>query len=228
MTGRPGSGWARFARTAVTGAALGLLLGPAMAGAQELSGVALGPDRQPLADHTVILHRVGAGGGATAGSDTTNAVGEFSFTLDGDAQSAYFAALRYDGELYIGPAADGSQSITDYVLEVNPAAAIGNVGGVSRGGALPPAQPPRQTAPGGGSMGSSDAGALWLVALLALGAAAVFVLTAPRYRRRRTRDAVIEVASIENRLAADELSEEERGRLQTRHDRLKEQLAPRG
>jgi hypothetical protein len=61
-------------------------------------------------------------------------------------------------------------------------------------------------------------------------AAAVFVFTAPRYRRRRTRDALMEVAGIENRLAraADELSDEERERLQTRHDRLKEQLAPRG
>jgi hypothetical protein len=224
-SGRPAAGGIAFGAVALA------LLGAAGAGAQGLSGVALGPDGQPLAGHTVILHRVGAGGGATAGTDTTDASGAFTFTLDGDARSAYFAALRYEGELYIGPAADGSQSITDYVLEVTPSAAIGNVGGVGRGGALPPAQAqaPRQMPPTGAPTGgSSDAGALWLVGLLALATAAAFVLTAPRYRRRRTRDALIEVASIENRLAEDELTDDERDRLQARRDRVKEQLAPGG
>ena len=208
--------------------AVATLAAAGTAAAQSVSGVALGPDGQPLADHTVILHRVGGGGGAMAGTDTTDASGAFRFDLDGDEQAVYFAALRYDGELYIGPAIEGAASRDDYVLEVSPAAAIGNVGAVGPGGGLPPAQPPRAASPQAGG-GSSDAGALWLVAILAVVAAAAFVFTAPRFRQRRTRDALIELAGIENRLAGSsgERSEDERERLQARHDRLKEQLAPR-
>ncbi len=68
-----------------------------------------------------------------------------------------------------------------------------------------------------------------LVVLLALAAAATFMYTAPRYRRRRTRETVMEVAGIENQLAGPEaeLSPEERQRLEERRARLKEQLAPR-
>ncbi len=200
-----------------------LALPAAGAGAQQLEGVALGPDGQPLADQPVLLHRVDASGGALAATDTTDANGQFSFQLDGNDQSAYFAALRFDDEIYIGPPAQGDQDIGDYVLEVSPSASISAMTGGMTGGGMPPAQNPTTMPPSGES---SDLGALWLVALLAVGAAAAFVFTAPRYRRRRTREALVELGTLENRLVGDDLSDAERKRLAARRARLKEQLAP--
>lgn len=203
-----------------------LALQPGAGRAQQLTGVALGPDGQPLADQPVLLHRVNETGGALAATDTTDAEGQFGFALDGNEQSAYFAALRFDDEIYIGPAAQGDQTITGYVLEVSPSSSISAMSGAMTGGGMPPARNPT---PVTGSAASSDLGALWLVALLAIGAAAAFVLTAPRYRRRRTRDALVELATLENRLVGSEdLSDAERQRLAARRARLKEQLAPTG
>lgn len=206
--------------------ALALLVVAGPLTAQEVTGVALDPDGQPMVDAPVVLHRVGGGGGAMAGVDTTGPEGAFRFTMAAGDSAVYFAAVRYEGRLYVGPAIQaGPEAVTGYVLQVGPASDIGAVGAALSGAAAPPRTAARPaTARGGG-----DTGALWLVSLLALTAAAAFVLTAPRYRQRRTRDAVIEVARIENRLAgpADELSPEDRQRLKERRDRLKEQLAPR-
>lgn len=203
-----------------------LALQPGDGAAQQLTGVALGPDGEPLAHHPVLLHRVNDTGGALAATDTTDGDGQFAFELDGNEQSAYFAALRFDDEIYIGPPAQGDQDITGYVLDVSPSSSISAMTGAMTGGGMPPGQNP---APAPASGESSDLGALWLVALLAVGAAAAFVLTAPRYRRRRTRDALVELATLENRLVGPaELSDDERQRLAARRARLKEQLAPRG
>jgi hypothetical protein len=176
----------------------------------------------------VVLHRVGMAGGALAGTDTTDAEGAFRFPLEAPDSALYFAAVRYGESLYIGPVTGaGGAGISEYVLQVSPGSEVGAVGAaLGNPGPPPAAARPAQAARQSGS----DAGALWLVGLLALTAAAVFVYTAPRYRRRRTRDAVIEVAGIENRLAdpSGALSPEDRERLQERRDRLKEQLAPGG
>lgn len=228
MTGlwkvRQGGGRAPGLRAALPGLALALALVAAPAVAQEVTGVALGPDGEPLVGVTVVLHGVGAGGGAMAGTDTTGAQGEFSFDLpDGDT-NVYFAALRYEGSLYVGPAIEpGTGPVTGYVLQVEPTAEVGAVGAALSNATSPP---PAQPRPASGS--SSDTGALLLVAALALTAAAVFVFTAPRYRERRTRESVMEVARIENQLAeaSQELDPEERQRLEARRDQLKEQLSP--
>lgn len=204
--------------------ALFLVAGPVMA--QEVTGVALDPAGQPMVDVPVVLHRVGGGGGAMAGVDTTGPDGTFRFTMAVGDSAVYFAAVRHEGRLYVGPAIHAAQEpVTGYVLQVGPASDMGAVGAALSGAAAPPPTPARPMAGRGGG----DTGAIWLVSLLALTAAAVFVLTAPRYRERRTRDAVIEVARLENRLAGprDELSPEDRQQLTERRDRLKEQLAPR-
>lgn len=206
--------------------AVALLLLVGRLTAQEMTGVALDPDGQPLVDVPVVLHRVGGGGGAMAGVDTTGPDGAFRFTMTAGDSAVYFAALRHEGRLYIGPAIHaGQEPVTGYVLQVGPASDMGAVGAALSGAAAPPATAARSPV----RSGAGDRGALWLVSLLALTAAAVFVLTAPRYRERRTRDAVIEVARIENRLAgsSEELSAQDRQRLTERRDRLKEQLAPR-
>ncbi|MGK7311080.1 MAG: hypothetical protein ACN0LA_02480 [Candidatus Longimicrobiales bacterium M2_2A_002] len=211
----------------VLAAVLAALATASTASAQEIAGVALGPDGEPLVGAAVVLHRVGTGGGAVAGRDTTGPNGEFSFPLATSDSSVYFAAVRYQERLYVGPAAEGGgEPVTGYVLQVGPESEIGAVGAALGGAAGPPparARPSRAT-----RQTDSDTGALLLVALLAVSAAAAFIFTAPRYRRRRTREAVIEVAGIENRLAdpGEALDAEERERLEARRDQLKEQLAP--
>ena len=230
MTSRPeAAGATRALPLGAVVAIAALLAAPAVgstASAQEIAGVALGPDGAPLVEAPVVLHRVGMGGGAVAGRDTTGPNGEFRFPLATGDSSVYFAAVRYQDRLYVGPAAQGGgEPVTGYVLQVGPESEIGAVGAALGGAGPPPArarpsQATRQT--------GSDTGALLLVSLLALSAAAAFIVTAPRYRRRRTREAVIEVAGIENRLDDPDqgLGADERERLEARRDQLKEQLAP--
>jgi hypothetical protein len=219
----PGTPGVPFWRVVPLAVALSVNAAPSIA--QEVTGVALDPAGQPMVDVPVVLHRVGGGGGAMAGVDTTDADGGFRFTMAAGDSAVYFAAVRHEGRLFVGPAIQaGQEAVTGYVLQVGPASDVGSVG-AALSGAAPPVTPARPAARQGGG----DTGALWLVSLLALTAAVTFVLTAPRYRERRTRDAVIEVARIENRLAgaSDELSPEDLQRLKERRDRLKEQLAPR-
>ena len=208
--------------------ALGIILAFAGPGAaQEVAGVALGPDGDPLAGVTVVLHGVGAGGGAMAGVDTTGPAGEFRFDLPARDSAVYFAALRYEGGLYVGPAIQaGGAPVTGYVRPGSPSSEAAAVGAALTSPRTPP---PTAARPGPAAPGSTDAGAIALVAVLALAAAGVFLFTAPRYRERRTRDAVLEVARIENRLAGPphDLPDGDRRRLEERRDRLKEQLAPR-
>lgn len=205
-----------------------VLLIPAVAGpvrAQELTGVALGPDGAPLADQVVVLHRVGGGGGAFVATDTTNPEGGFRFPLPARDSAVYFAALRYDGSMYIGPAVGaGGEPVSGYVLRVEPGSEAGAVASTLSGQApvAPMARPAAQTAASGRG---SDAGALLLVGLLALAAAGIFLFAAPRYRRLRTREAVIELARLENELAQADV--EDRARLEAERDRQRERLAPR-
>lgn len=201
-----------------------LLCSANAAGAQELTGVALGPDGEPLADHVVVLHRVGGGGGAFVATDTTDARGAFSFPLPAEDPALYFAALRYEGRMYIGPAAEGGgEPVTGYVLSVDPGSEAGAVASALSSQAPRPA-PARAPVPGG-APASSAAGAFLPVGLLAVTAAGIFIVVAPRYRRQRTRDALIELARIENALTVPDVQERER--LEADRDRHREWLAPR-
>jgi hypothetical protein len=202
-----------------------ITLGAARPGiGQELTGVALGPDGQPLERTPVALHRVGQGAGAFIATDTTDADGAFGFELEADS-AVYFAAARFEGRMYIGPAVQaGTAVVRDYVLQIDPANEAGAVASAigPRQPPARPATPPGQGAPGG----SSDEGALLLVGLLALGAAGAFFFAAPRYRQRQTRDSLIELAAVENALA-DGPDADERPRLEADRDRLRDRLAPR-
>lgn len=224
-TARIRAGRALAGIAGIAAAVLALALLPAPGLAQEMTGVALGPDGEPLEGVPVVLHRVGGGGGAFVATDTTDELGGFRFPLEQADTAIYFAALRYDGRMYIGPALDGGgEPVSDYILRVDPGSEAGAVASaLARPGPVPPAaRPAAQTSAGG----VSDTGALLLVTLLALGAAAAFLVAAPRYRQRRTRDAVIELAATENALAEGP-DPEEVSRLQATRDRLRSQLAPR-
>jgi hypothetical protein len=61
---------------------------------------------------------------------------------------------------------------------------------------------------------------------LAVVVAGLFLVTAPRYRRRRTREAMFELAVVENRLAEAPAAEEREGLLRRRRQ-LRSRLAPR-
>lgn len=215
-----------------------LLLTAAGAHGQSLAGVAIGPDGRPLAETSVVLHRVGAGGGAFIGTTTTAADGGFRFTLEAADAAVYFAALRYEGAVYIGPAVEaGGEPISDYLLRVGPGSEAGAVASaLAQPGPLPSAT--RPAAQGSPSVASSDAGAFALVGLMGVAAVAAFLFAAPRYRTHRTRTALIELAEAENSLAdpgaaaADpddtdaEDAEAGRRRLEATRDRLRKQLAP--
>lgn len=212
--------------------ALGALLGsPGVARAQQVDGVALGPDGAPLPDVTVALHRVGGTGGASVASATTDDAGRFQFVIEVRDSAVYFAAMRYGERMYIGPAIPGGGAdVEGYELRAEPGSEAGVVAGALSGtgmsgmtGGASGGMGAAVAQPGGGS---SDAGAYWLVAILALAAAAVFVTTAPGYRRRRTRDALIELATVENQMASG-VAGEERQQLEERRARLRGRLAPR-
>lgn len=211
------------------------LYGPTPLAAQQIDGVALGPDGQPLADVPVALHRVGGGAGAFAGSTVTGDDGRFRFLIEDPDSALYFAAMRYDGRMYIGPAVTGGTAdVEGYELRADPAAEAGAVASALSGGGAPGgmtgaagAAPGAPAGAAGRTSGSGDTGALLIVAALALAAAGIFLATAPGYRRRRTRDTLTELATVENRLASD-VEATERQRLEARRASLRGRLAPRG
>lgn len=197
----------------------------APAAAQELSGRALGPDGEPLEHIPVVLHRVGEGGGAFVATDTTNPEGRFAFMLEADDAAVHFVALRYGDRMYIGPAVHGGGDPGDYVVRVEPGSEAGAIASALSGPRSgTPAGPPAVGA-GAGTASGSNEGAFVLVGLLALAAAGAFLIAAPRYRHRRTRDDLIELATAENALAGGS-DPEERARWEAIRDRLRKQLAP--
>lgn len=84
------------------------ILVPSMAHAQAnvLAGRVTGPEGEPVAGQTVVLHRVSGGVGATVAEAITDAQGSFALRFDApglDGDAAYFVAARWQGELYLGP-----------------------------------------------------------------------------------------------------------------------------
>lgn len=225
---------ARAASLTTTLVVFGLALASGPGSAQELTGVALGPDGGPLVDVPVVLHRVGGGSAAFIATDTTGSDGGFGFALPAADSAIYFAAVRYEDRLYIGPAvpADGAP-VRGYVLSVGPGSEAGAVASALSGrtpmastGPTPGTAPGAAPGAGPGGAGGSDTGAFVLLALLTLGAVTAFLFAAPRYRHRRTREALIELASVENALAESHPAGD-RARLRETRDRLRKQLAPR-
>lgn len=216
------------------GLSLALLLVAAGAAAipaagQEIAGLALDSAGRPLARVPVALHRIGGGGGATVAATTTDAEGRFRFALDTADSAVYFVAMRHEGRLFIGPPArGGADAITDYVVRADPASEAGAVASALSGSGAPP---PGAASPSGQGIGASagpqgGAGAVWFVVLLAVAVAVVFLTTAPAYRERRKREMLLELASIETRMAAGPEQGDPADR--RRRDALRGRLAPPG
>ena len=215
---------------ALAPAALAALLGsaaPTDAAAQEIAGTALDASGQPIPGVPVALHRVGGGGGgATVAAMTTEPDGSFRFVIEAVDSAVYFVAMRHDDRMYIGPPARGGvERVTGYEMRADPANEAGAVASALSGGEAGPLGPAAARQPG--AMPGGGAGAVWFVGILALVVAAIFVTTAPGYRRRRRREMLMELAGIENRLAVAGPDTDTAAETR-RRDALRERLTPRG
>ncbi len=213
-------------------AALATLVLAGAGAAQEIAGRAVDAAGNPLPDVPIALHRVGGGSGATVATGVTDADGRFSFSVEAPDSAVYFVAIRHDDQMYIGPPARaGADRVSDYVVRADEGSEVGAItSALSGGGARPAAPVPR--ADRARTEGGAGAAAIALVTLLALAVAAVFVTTAPGYRRRQRRGLLIELARIENRLAAADHSDADRADADRADDRrrresLRARLVPR-
>lgn len=195
--------------------------------AQGITGRAVDAAGSPLPNVPIALHRVGGGSGATVATGVTDADGRFRFSVEAPDSAVYFVAMRHDDQMYIGPPARaGAERVSDYVVRADEGSEVGAItSALSGGGARPGAPASRTDQPG--SEGGAGAAAIALVTVLALAVAAVFVTTAPDYRRRQRRGLLIELARIENRLAEADRAEADRADDRRRRESLRERLVPR-
>ena len=115
---------ARPASSAEAASPAGLASPPA--GAQEAAAdtatlrgrVVRGGDTVPVADRTVVLHRVEPEGGSPVDSVRTGPEGRFAFRLVPTEGVVHLASARYDGVLYLGPAVHGGQLPSEYLVRV--------------------------------------------------------------------------------------------------------------
>lgn len=169
-----------------------------------INGRAINPQGGAMPGLEVLLHRVDAAGGAQLGSVTTDSTGAFSVTAetDPDTSAVYFAAARYNDELYIGPFVREGDARQPYILEV---------GGqpVDLGAPLPASMPP--VSPGD----SPRRQLIILFPLLGLlGLAIWFIVQAARPPTRRR--AIIRLAALDEQIAdvgGDPQLESERERI---------------
>ncbi|MBW3554232.1 MAG: hypothetical protein KY466_12005 [Gemmatimonadetes bacterium] len=207
-------------RAGVASVALLLLAATGPAAGQEIAGVAVDSAGRPLAGVPLALHRVGGGSGANVATGATDAEGRFRFAIEVVDSAVYFVAMRHDDRMYIGPPArGGSERVTDYLIRAAPASEAGAVAS-ALAGADPRPAPSRPASP----PATGGTGAVWLVPVLGLVVAAIVLATAPGYRRRRQREMLLELARVEDRLAAAGSG----GDPQDHHRRqaLRERLAP--
>ncbi len=202
------------------------------AAAQHLAGIARGPDGEPLPDVTVAIHKVGAGGGEAVATGSTAADGTFRFDIPMADSALYFGAIRYNGSMYLGPGVRGGQGpVDDYIIQVGPDAEAGAVASALSGGGIAGDAGSGAGMPAAGGRApisaNGAAGAALLVAFLAMATAGIFVAAAPGYRRRRTRDELIEIARLQTGLESAEAGPEKEA-MERKIRALKERLLPGG
>jgi hypothetical protein len=192
---------------------------PSMLAAQqdsvEVRGRVIGPDSEAVSDQRILLHRVGAGEAANVAETRTGAGGEFVLraVAEQDTSVIFFAALMYEGELYMGPMfRAGGEVPGEQVIQVGipGTSATAMLEGSGQAGAIP--------------MGRPATNRNWLllaIPLLGVAAVAVYALV-PRSRIAADRALLISIAEIDERLmtappAQRELLAGERERLVTEY-----------
>ena len=125
--------------------AAALLPAAARAQANVLAGRVIGPDGEPVAGQSVVLHRVAGGAGATVAQAIADDNGNFALRFDApdlDSDAAYFVAARWQGELFLGPPfRTPVDSAADYTLQVGvPGTSASVLLGSGQASAGPPPQ----------------------------------------------------------------------------------------
>ena len=170
--------------------------------ASTLQGVVLDPSGKPVPRQALSLHRVNGTGGAMVDSATTDAQGRFTAKVpeERDTTAVYFAATRWNGELFIGtpfkpPVKAGSTyTVTVGVNPVNMGPAAGGGAEATGASGAPPATP----------AADSSTAIRWFVAivlaLIALGAIGYALVGAARERaRQRRREILARIAALDER-----------------------------
>jgi hypothetical protein len=142
-----------------------------------LEGQVIDRAGQPVANIAVVLHRVTADGGAVVGQTTSEEGGRFRIEAHADSltEGVYFVAVRYEGQLHIGPMIQPPfPAGSDYVVQIGAAAM--ELGSSPAG--APAAAPPTDEGHGRGP--------LLVIGLIGgvLAALAVIVSRRPSARRR--------------------------------------------
>ncbi|HEX2166307.1 MAG TPA: carboxypeptidase-like regulatory domain-containing protein [Longimicrobiales bacterium] len=179
--------------------------------AGSISGTITGPDNAPIANQTVVLHRVQATTGATVAETMTAGDGSFTLSIPGiaDTTALYFVATRYEGELYIGPPFRAGEQVSEaQVIQVG-------VPGTSATAMLE----------GGGTVlpqpvGRAATNRNWLllaIPLVGVAAVAIYALI-PRSHVPRDRALLIRIAELDERMSSAQHDQraplfEERSRL---------------
>jgi len=190
--------WLRFALLILAVAAL-----PATLAAQgpRLQGEVIDQSGAPVGGVAVSVHRVTEAGGAEVGRAVTDAEGRFTIELDAaPADGVYFAATRFEGNLYMGEVFRGLSEVpAEYRI------VIGS-GGIAGGPAVTPPPPP-----------STGRGIGVLLIFAAAGVAAVSI---PFLRSRRdpraARGILAEIAVLDEEFASRPESARARGEAEYR------------
>lgn len=175
-----------------------LLLSTSTAHAQDLvvRGRVIGPDNAALDAQRVVLHRVATSSGATIAETTSGTDGSFELVaqLSGDTTALLFVAVRYQGELYIGPPFRERDSGREHIIQVgvpgtSASALIGDTDGTGA------ASVPRTV----GRPVTSRSWLLWAIPLMGVAAVGVYSIV-PRGRVPQHRTLLIRVAELDEKM----------------------------
>lgn len=156
---------------------------------------------EPVANQLVSLHHVTDDGGSTLATDSTDAAGRFEFTVaDMPSQGIFFAATRFEGQLYIGEPFRRSEQPADYLVAVGPGATPIELGGA---GAAP------QTAPAPSPYDTRAGLVVVLIAVALFGSVAFFMMRRSTPPQRRV---LLEIAELDERNAARPVRDYEKRR----------------
>lgn len=185
-----------------------ILIRPA-AGQQIINGRVVA-GTAPVPDQVVSLHHVTDDGGNTLATATTDEAGRFEFAVANlPSQGIFFAATRYENQLYIGEPFRRSEQPADYVVAVGPGATPIELGGAGAATQAPPPPSPSERRAGL---------VVVLITALLFGGVAVLMIRKNTPPQRRV---LLEIAELDERNAARPIRDyENRRRLLV--DRLRE------
>jgi hypothetical protein len=190
---------------------LAALIGSAPLHAQStISGRVVDPGNKPVSNVEVLLHAITESAGSQVDKDTSRADGRFDLRVTSvDPKSIYFVAVTYNGQLYMGdmlrpPFPSGQEYIVQ--VGVNPV-------DFGASAATPPATVPLQQ--------TDDRVAGAVVIALAIAVIAALMIVVLRRRPPEHRRLLVELARIENDIAAASAAEPA---LEKRRSELRDRL----